>query len=80
MEALIAYVSEVLVMTLRIWSRLWQALIMSSDEHYNEPGGLPDPLEDNEPNDMPATRGMFIAVLILAGIALAVLALYQIQW
>ena len=52
---------------------------MSNDEHYNEPGGLPEPLEDNEPNDLPATRGIFYAVVVVAFIALAVLALLQLR-
>lgn len=53
---------------------------MSTDKHYNEPGGLPEPLEDHEPNDMPATRGIFMAILVVAIIALAVMALLQLEW
>ncbi len=53
---------------------------MSTDKHYNEPGGLPEPLEDHEPNDMPATQGMFLAVVVVAFIAIAVLALLQMAW
>jgi hypothetical protein len=53
---------------------------MSSDEHYNEPGKLPEPLEDEQPNDLPATHGMFIAVIAVAFIALVVLALLQVKW
>lgn len=53
---------------------------MSTDKHFNEPGELPEPLEDNEPNDMPATQGMFIAVVVVAFIALAVLVLLQMAW
>jgi hypothetical protein len=52
---------------------------MSSDEHYNEPGKLPEPLEDDQPNDLPATHGMFIAMIVVAFIALAVLVLLQVQ-
>lgn len=54
--------------------------VMNTDKHFNEPGGLPEPLEDHEPNDMPATRGMFFAVMVVAFIAVAVLALLQVQW
>ncbi|MBX2974197.1 MAG: hypothetical protein KF797_13965 [Flavobacteriales bacterium] len=53
---------------------------MSTDEHYNEPGGLPEPLEDKEPNDMPATKGMFLAVVVVAFIAVAVLVMLQRMW
>jgi len=52
---------------------------MSTDEHYNETGGLPEPLEDHEPNDLPATHGIFYAVVVVAFIALAVLALLQLR-
>lgn len=53
---------------------------MSTDKHYNEPGGLPEPLEDHEPTDMPATRGIFLAMMVVAFIALAVMALLQVSW
>lgn len=53
---------------------------MSTDEHYNEPGKLPEPLEDEQPNDMPATQGIFIALLVVAFIALIALALLQVKW
>ena len=53
---------------------------MSTDKHYNEPGGLPEPLEDHQPTDMPATLGIFLAVIVVAFIAVTVLALLQIEW
>ncbi len=53
---------------------------MSTDEHYNEQGGMPEPLEDHKPTDMPATRGIFVAVLVVAAIAMVVLAVLQVQW
>lgn len=53
---------------------------MSTDEHYNEPGKLPEPLEDDQPNDMPATQGIFIALVVVAFIALIALALLQVKW
>ncbi len=53
---------------------------MRPDDHYNEPAGLPEELEDHQPNDMPATRGIFITVLVLAAIALGVVALLYHQW
>ena len=53
---------------------------MSTDEHYNEPGGLPRPLEDHEPTDMPATRGIFLAVVTVGLIALIVLVILQVKF
>lgn len=41
---------------------------------------MPEPLEDNKPTDMPATRGIFVAVLVVAAIAMVVLAVLQVQW
>ena len=35
---------------------------MATDEHYNEPGGVPPALEDHKPNDMPATRWMYYII------------------
>ena len=52
---------------------------MSSDEHYNEPGKMPKPLDDDQPNDMPATQGIFIAMIVVAFFAVAVLMLLQVQ-
>ena len=53
---------------------------MSTDEHYNEPGGLPEPLQDHEPTDMPATRGIFLAVVAVGLIALVVLMALQVKF
>jgi len=54
---------------------------MATDKHYNIPGGMPEPLEDPKPTDMPATRNMFIVIVVLAIIALVVLAtLAMTQW
>lgn len=46
---------------------------MPTDEHYNEPGGVPEPLEDHEPTDMPATVNMFVVIGALALISLGVI-------
>jgi hypothetical protein len=43
---------------------------MATDKHYNEPGALPEPLQDHKGTDMPATRGIVIAVVAVAVIAL----------
>lgn len=53
---------------------------MATDKHYNEEGKLPEPLEDHEPTDMPATLGMFVMIAIVAAIALAALALFHYLW
>lgn len=50
---------------------------MAMDEHYNDLGGLPKPLEDHEPSDMPATIGVFVAILAVAAISFVVLALFE---
>lgn len=41
-----------------------------TDEHYNQPGKLPEPLEDEEPTDLPATKWIFISVLVVSAIAI----------
>lgn len=54
---------------------------MATDKHYNVPGGMPEPLDDPKPTDMPATRNMFIVITVLAIIALAILATLQmVEW
>ncbi|HNR55822.1 MAG TPA: hypothetical protein PKJ19_11695 [Flavobacteriales bacterium] len=53
---------------------------MSTDEHYNESGGLPEPLQDHEPTDMPATRGIFFAVVIVGLIGLVALVVFELFW
>lgn len=53
---------------------------MSTDKHYNEPGGVPEILEDKQPNDMPATLGIPVMILIVAAVAIAALALFQYLW
>ncbi|HRH39033.1 MAG TPA: hypothetical protein PK760_11835 [Flavobacteriales bacterium] len=47
------------------------------DKHFNEHGGLPTPLDDDQPTDMPATVSIFVMIVVVAAIALAVLALFQ---
>lgn len=43
---------------------------MATDKHYNEPGAVPEALEDHKGTDKQATRGIFVAILIVAVIAL----------
>lgn len=46
-----------------------------TDEHYNEQGELPEPLEDEQPTDMPATRWIFVMVVVVAVVGMVVMAL-----
>ena len=49
-----------------------------TDEHYNEHGELPEPLEDEQPTDMPATKWLFVILVVVAMIAMAGMAyLYE---
>ncbi|MCB9183567.1 MAG: hypothetical protein H6591_06575 [Flavobacteriales bacterium] len=47
---------------------------MSTDKHFNEPSGMPEPLEDNQPTDMKATISLFAVIVILGSIAIAAMA------
>jgi hypothetical protein len=38
---------------------------MPEDKHFNEPGAMPEALEDHRPTDLPATRVMFILLFCL---------------
>ncbi len=50
---------------------------MSTDEHFNAPGDVPEPIEDHKPTDMPATVNMFIIIASVAVISVVVMvALY----
>ncbi len=51
---------------------------MSTDKHFNEQGGLPEPLEDHESTDLPATKTMFVVLGVVAFLSLAVLVTLQI--
>ncbi len=46
---------------------------MATDKHYNEPGLVPEALEDMEPTDMPATVSMFVVIALVALLSLGVL-------
>ncbi len=46
---------------------------MAKDKHYNEPGVMPEALEDTKGTDMPATRVMYIAIVVVAIISAIVL-------
>ncbi len=48
-----------------------------TDEHYNEQGELPKPLEDEQPTDMPATRWIFVMVVVAVVGMLAMALLYD---
>ncbi len=48
---------------------------MSSDKHFNEPGVMPKPLRDRKGTDMPATRGIVIAIIVVAVLGLLAIAL-----
>ncbi|MBK8339504.1 MAG: hypothetical protein IPK99_05595 [Flavobacteriales bacterium] len=50
---------------------------MPTDKHFNEQAGMPEPLEDHQPTDMPATRTMFVVLAIVAFLGLVVLATLQ---
>jgi hypothetical protein len=45
-----------------------------TDEHYNEQGELPEPLEDKQPTDMPATKWIFITLVVLGAVGMVVMA------
>ena len=53
---------------------------MATDKHFNEPGGVPELLEDDQPNDMQATLSIPIMIRIVAAVAIAALALFQYVW
>lgn len=50
---------------------------MATDKHYNEKGMLPDQMEDDKPNDLPATRNMFVVIALLAAVGLIVAVVYE---
>lgn len=52
---------------------------MALDEHYNEPGAVPEPLEDHEPSDKPASIGIFVAIIALAALGLAALIFFALM-
>jgi hypothetical protein len=52
---------------------------MATDKHYNEPGVMPEPLEDPKGTDMPATRNMFLIIAALAIFAVAVVVVLQMS-
>jgi len=60
--------------------RSWTNKGMATDKHYNEPGVMPEPLQDKRGTDMPATRGIMITIVALAAIGLLVIALSYWFW
>jgi len=53
---------------------------MATDKHYNEPGAMPEPLQDHKGTDMPATRNMFKVIVILAVVSVvALLVIYLLD-
>jgi hypothetical protein len=53
---------------------------MATDEHYNEPGELPKPLEDHSGTDMPATRGILWAIVVVAILGLITIGIARWFW
>lgn len=53
---------------------------MATDKHYNEPGVMPEPLQDKKGTDMPATRGIMIAIVGVAVIGLLAVAFFYWFW
>lgn len=51
---------------------------MATDKHYNEPGVMPELLEDAKGTDMTATRFMFVVIAAVAIIAAVVLVTLQL--
>jgi hypothetical protein len=49
------------------------------DEHFNKSGELPGPLEDDRPSDMPATKFMFVAMVVVAAIGVIWLIYLRLQ-
>ena len=48
---------------------------MSADKHFHPPAPVPDALEDHEPDDMPAARGLVVVILSLLVVCSLVAAL-----
>jgi|GEM_PF-1336884 len=53
---------------------------MSTDEHYNVPGQLPEPLEDHEPTDKSATVNMFVVIAVVAAIGFIAMAVFHLMY
>jgi hypothetical protein len=51
---------------------------MSTDNHFNEHGGIPETIEDHQPTDLTATKSMFLIIAIIFAIGLAVVATLQL--
>ena len=45
-----------------------------TDEHYNKQGELPQPLEDEQPTDLPATKWTSTTLVVVAVVGMAVMA------
>jgi hypothetical protein len=48
---------------------------MSADKHFHPPAPVPDALEDHQPDDMPAARGLVVVILSLLVVCSLVAAL-----
>jgi len=53
---------------------------MATDEHYNEQGELPKPLEDHEPNDKPAAESMFVVIAVVAAVGFIAAAIFHLVY
>ena len=52
---------------------------MATDKHYGlKHDGPLAPFEDKQPTDMPAARSIFVMIVVVAGVALAVLAVLEL--
>lgn len=50
---------------------------MATDEHYNEEGKVPEPLDDHQPTDMPATVGIILMIAFVAVISVMIVFAFQ---
>ena len=59
------------------WKRICDALGMTPDKHYTEPGLLPDALEDPKGTDTVAAKGIIAVIVVIAAVlALAIAVVY----
>lgn len=52
---------------------------MSTDKHYTEPGHLPPALEEHKGTDVAATKGIVVAIVIVAAILLVTVAILYLM-
>ena len=59
--------------------RICSAPTMSTDKHYTEPGHLPPALEEHKGTDVAATKGIVVAIVIVAAILLVTVAILYLM-